>query len=88
MTNINNTVLYIGMTNNLLRRVNEHKNGTINGFTKKYKCTKLVWFESTNEVNSAIDMEKRMKKWNREWKNKLIKKMNPEWKDLTNDLTF
>ena len=82
MTNKNNTVLYTGITNELKRRVYEHKNGLINGFTKKYNCHKLVWYEQTNNVKSAILKEKRMKKWKREYKENVINEMNPEWKDL------
>ena len=82
MTNEYHTVLYIGVTNNLKRRVFEHKNGLIEGFTKKYKCKKLVWYEQTNNVSSAILKEKRMKKWKREYKERIIIEMNPEWKDL------
>ncbi|MDY6970124.1 MAG: GIY-YIG nuclease family protein [Spirochaetota bacterium] len=82
MTNKNNTVLYTGMTNELKRRVYEHKNGLINGFTKKYNCHKLVWYEQTSNVKSAILKEKRMKKWKRVYKENVINEMNPEWKDL------
>ncbi len=86
MTNKNNTVLYTGVTNNLIRRVYEHKNNLVEGFTKKYKCHKLVWYQETNSIESAIAQEKRIKKWKREYKENLIKKMNPEWKDLYDDL--
>ena len=79
--------LYVGMTNNLERRVFEHKNGIIKGFTKKYGCTKLIYFEETSDVNSALAREKCMKKWNRQWKIELIEKENPEWVDLfSNDV--
>ena len=64
MTNKDNNVLYIGMTNDLIRRVYEHKNELKEGFTKKYKCHKLIWYELTENVNSAITKEKQMKKWN------------------------
>ena len=83
MTNKYNTVLYIGMTNNLLKRVYEHKNGVIDGFTKKYNCIKLVWYEQTENVNSAILKEKQMKKWKRLYKENVINEMNPEWRDLS-----
>ena len=86
MTNKTNRVLYIGVTNNLIRRVYEHKKGMVKGFTEKYKCTKLVWYESTTDINSAIKKEKQMKKWKREYKENLINKMNPEWKDLYDDI--
>ena len=77
-----NGTLYIGVTNDLVRRVYEHKQGLIEGFTKKYKVDRLVFFEETNDVESAIIREKRLKKWNRQWKIELIEKQNPEWKDL------
>jgi len=86
MANNHNTVLYIGVTNNLIRRVYEHKNGLIDGFTKKYNCHKLVWFQQTNDVDSAITKEKRMKKWKREYKENVIREMNPDWKDLYDEL--
>lgn len=78
--------LYIGITNDLIRRVYEHKNGMIEGFTKKYQIHNLVYYEETNDVESAITREKQMKKWNRKWKINLIEKNNPEWKDLYKDL--
>lgn len=78
--------LYIGMTNDLVRRVYEHKNELIDGFTKKYNIKKLVYFESTTDVGEAILREKRMKKWRRQWKIDLIEKQNPRWEDLFNDL--
>lgn len=81
MANINNTVVYIGVTNNLIRRVFEHKNGLIDGFTKKYQCTKLVWYIESNSIESAIAKEKQMKKWKREYKDSVINELNPEWKD-------
>ena len=81
-----NGTLYIGVTNDLIRRVYEHKNGLIEGFTKKYSVKNLVYYEQTNDVREAILREKRLKKWNRDWKIKLIEKMNPDWKDLSEDL--
>ncbi len=81
-----NGTLYIGMTNDLIRRVNEHKNDLIEGFTKKYGVHKLVYFEQTSDIESAIQREKRLKKWNRQWKLDLIEKENPEWKDLYDGL--
>ena len=77
-----NGTLYIGVTNNLIRRVYEHKNDLINGFAKKYKVHMLVYYEHTNDINSAIQREKRLKKWKREWKIELIETMNPDWHDL------
>lgn len=82
MTNKHHNVLYIGVTNNLIRRVYEHKEGLIEGFTKKYNCHELVWYQQTDDVTAAITQEKRMKKWKREYKENVIREMNPEWKDL------
>ena len=82
MTNQNNKVLYIGVTNNLQRRVYEHKNGLLEGFTKKFNCKKLIWYKQTGDINSAIQEEKRMKKRNREFKENVINEMNPKWNDL------
>ena len=86
MTNKNNTVLYIGVTNNLVRRVQEHNSGLHEGFTKKYNCKKLVWFEECSDIKEAIAQEKRMKKWKRKYKENVINKMNPTWKDLYSDM--
>lgn len=83
--NWNNNVIYVGMTNNLYRRINEHKNKIIKGFTEKYNCNKLVYYEYFNDVNSAIIREKEIKKWRREKKNLIIEKQNPEWNDLSED---
>lgn len=82
ITNQSNTVLYIGITNNLARRVYEHKNHLVEGFTSKYKCHKLVWYLETDNVESAILQEKRMKKWKREYKANVSNALNPEGKDL------
>ena len=82
MTNTHNTVLYIGVTDDLVRRVYEHKEGLIEGFTKRYNCHKLVWFQETSDAISAITQEKRMKKWKRKYKENVIHDMNPGWKDL------
>ena len=86
MTNKKNGVLYIGVTNNLLRRLKEHKDKLVEGFTKKYDVDKLVYFEYGNYVTYAIERETVLKRWKREWKIELIEKMNPEWKDLYYDL--
>ena len=83
LTNWNNKVMYIGMTNDLTRRISEHVNKTLDGFTSKYNVHKLVYFEYTNDVNAAIKREKEIKKWRREKKNSLVSAKNPEWKDLT-----
>ena len=88
LTNKTNSVIYIGITNNLLRRLYEHKNKLLDGFTKKYNVNKLVYFEQTSDINEAIKREKILKKWNREWKIELIKKQNPEFKDLSSEWEF
>lgn len=85
LSNWNNKVLYVGMTNDLERRLYEHINKLIEGFTKKYNLNKLVYYEETSDVNSAIQREKEIKKWRREKKNNLIEKMNPKWEDLSKD---
>jgi putative endonuclease len=74
--------LYIGMTNDLERRIFEHKNDLIDGFSKKYKCHRLVYYESFDDVKKAIDREKQLKRWNRTKKEWLIGKDNPAWEDL------
>jgi len=83
LTNWNNKVMYVGVTSNLERRLYEHKNKLVEGFTKKYNVGKLVYFETTNDVMAAIEREKQIKKWRREKKNQLVMGMNPEWKDLS-----
>ena len=80
-----NGTLYIGVTNNLIKRVYEHKNNLIKGFTSKYNVHLLVYFEQTNDINAALQKEKQLKKWNRKWKLELIEKRNPQWKDLSED---
>ena len=79
-----NGTLYIGVTSDLKKRVFEHKNNIVEGFTKKYKVHNLVYYEQTKDIKSAIEREKRLKKWKRIWKLSLIKKDNPDWKDLYN----
>ena len=83
LTNWNNRVMYIGVTNNLERRLFEHKNKLLEGFTKKYNMNKLVYFEWTDNIESAIGREKEIKKWRREKKNRLVETANPEWEDLS-----
>ena len=83
LSNWNDSVLYIGVTGNLPRRLYEHRNGLADGFTKKYNVHKLVYFEQTNDVYSAISREKQLKKWSRSKKNELIAKVNPQWADLS-----
>lgn len=85
MANWNNKVLYTGVTNNLERRIYEHKNKLIKGFTAKYNINKLVYFEYTADVNSAIAREKQIKGWTRQKKNELIQGVNPLWKDISED---
>ena len=82
LANKRNGTLYIGVTSNLVKRVYEHKNNIIDGFTKKYSIHKLVYYEITDDIESAIRREKQLKKWNRKWKINLIEKNNPEWIDL------
>ena len=83
MTNKNDKVMYVGATNNLARRVHEHKTKMALGFTEKYNVNKLVYFEETPDVRVAIAREKEIKKWRREKKNNLVIAVNPEWKDLS-----
>jgi len=77
-----NGTLYIGVTGNLLKRVSEHKNNLIQGFTQKYNIHVLVYYELYGDINSAIGREKQLKKWKRQWKINLIEKDNPDWSDL------
>lgn len=81
-----NGTLYIGVTNNLVKRVYEHKNDLIEGFTKKYQVHNLVYFESYENMTEAIAREKQMKEWKRYWKIKTINKFNPSWRDLYNSI--
>ncbi|MBI5637014.1 MAG: GIY-YIG nuclease family protein [Nitrospinae bacterium] len=86
MASKRNGTLYIGMTNNLARRVYEHKNGMVEGFSKRYGITILVYYEHTGSVHGAIMREKQLKKWERKWKLRLIEQGNPDWKDLYDGL--
>ena len=81
-----NGTLYIGFTSNLARRVYEHKNGLIEGFSKKYNVHHLIFYEKFLFVDQALNREKRLKQWKRQWKIDLIEKFNPEWRDLYFDL--
>jgi putative endonuclease len=81
-----NGTLYIGVTSDLAKRVYEHKNDLTEGFTKKYNVHDLVYFEETNDINAAITREKQLKKWNRDWKIKIIEESNPNWNDLYNNI--
>jgi len=83
LTNWNNNVMYVGVTNNLERRIYEHKNKMVKGFTKKYNMSKLVYFEETHDIIAAIGREKEIKKWRRQKKNQLVNNSNPTWKDLS-----
>ncbi len=78
--------LYVGMTNNLKRRIYEHKNWLVDWFTKKYWCNKLIYYESWNEIEYVILREKQIKNWNRKKKEYLIKLFNPIWKDLEKEI--
>jgi putative endonuclease len=86
MANQKNGTLYLGMTNDLIRRAYEHKEGIFDGFTKRYKIHRLVYFEHTHDVYAALGREKQIKNWKREWKVRLIEKSNPEWIDLYDSL--
>ncbi len=83
LTNYEQTVLYVGVTSNLEKRMYEHKNKIYSGFSSKYNLKKLVYYELTESIEAAILREKKLKKWNREWKLDLIKEVNPEFKDLS-----
>ncbi|CAN8140484.1 putative endonuclease [uncultured Thiomicrorhabdus sp.] len=86
LTNQTNSVLYIGVTSNLVQRVYQHRNNLVEGFTKKYKVHKLVYFEQFEDMYAAIAREKALKKWNRGWKDRLINEMNPNWCDLWGEI--
>lgn len=83
LTNANNTVIYIGVTNDLPRRLSEHKSGAIDSFTKRYRVHKLVYFEEYHNPNDAISREKQLKGWRRSKKNALVETTNPSWSDLS-----
>ena len=80
-----NGTLYIGVTNDLERRLYEHKNNLVEGFTNKYNVHHLVYYEDVNDIQSALLREKQLKRWTRKWKIELIEKVNPEWLDLAED---
>ena len=84
LTSYNNRVMYVGVTNDLRRRVYEHKTKAVKGFTKKYNVNKLVYYEQTTDILTAIAREKEIKKWRREKKNALVIQLNPRWSDLSN----
>ena len=88
LTTNNNKMLYIGVTNNLSRRVYEHKQGLVKGFTSKFHIKKLVYYEQFSTIQNAIKREKVLKEWNRAWKNHLIESLNPSWRDLYEEITL
>jgi putative endonuclease len=79
--------LYTGVSSNLIGRTWQHKNDLVESFTKRYRVHRLVWYEQTESIESAINREKQIKKWRRRWKLDLIEKMNPDWKDLYDEIT-
>ena len=85
LTNWNNKVMYVGITNDLERRIYEHKEKVVKGFTEKYNVTKLVYYEQTSDIVAALNREKEIKKWRREKKDRLVKNTNPQWRDLSKD---
>ena len=86
LSNKRNGTLYVGVTSNLVQRVWQHKNNLVPGFTQKYNLHKLVYLEVCESMEAAIQLEKRLKKWERKWKLELIEKLNPEWDDLYTDI--
>ena len=86
LTNKTNAVMYIGVTNNLQRRLYEHKNKLVDGFTQRYNVHKLVYFEQYSEINDALAREKQLKRWARAKKNLLVKSKNPNWEDWGDSL--
>ena len=88
MASRRNGTLYCGVTSNLLQRIAQHRDGSMEGFTSRYSVKTLVWFEQHETMESAIQREKRIKKWNRAWKLRLIEADNPDWRDLAVDFGF
>ena len=86
MASQRNGTIYLGVTSNLPKRVFEHREGLIEGFTKKHGCKLLVWFEAYDDLQEARATELRMKNWNRQWKLKRIERMNPDWGDLWDEI--
>jgi putative endonuclease len=86
MCNKRNGTFYIGVTSDLIKRVYEHKNNLVDGFTKEYNVHLLVWYEQHESAEQAILKEKQIKKWNRKWKLRIIEQFNPEWHDLYEDI--
>ena len=83
-----NGTLYTGVTSNIMQRIGQHREGTFDGFTKRHDIKMLVWFEQHATMEHAIQREKRVKKWRRAWKMKLIEEQNPTWRDLAEDFGF
>ena len=88
LTNCKRGVLYVGVTNDLVRRLSEHKGKVVPGFTSKYGLTMLVYHEEYSSILEARDRERVLKRWRRTWKFDLIEKLNPDWRDLTHDLAL
>lgn len=86
LTNSTHSVLYIGVTNNLVRRIYEHKNKLLKGFTCDYSVNRLVYYEQFNDIVAAITREKQLKNWHRPWKENLIEGANPTWRDLYDEI--
>ena len=86
MASKRNGTLYIGSSNNLIRRAYEHRNGLVEGFTKRYKVNRLVYYEIADSLEAALNRERQLKKWKRKWKLDLIEKDNPDWEDLYDKL--
>ncbi|QBY03996.1 GIY-YIG nuclease family protein [Thalassotalea sp. HSM 43] len=86
LSNDTNKVIYVGVTSNLIQRIYQHKQKLDKGFSKRYNLDKLVYFEIYDDMESALYREKRLKRWQRNWKERLIRKVNPEWKDLYQEL--
>ena len=86
LTNQPRSTLYVGVTNDLVRRIHEHREGLVSGFTKRYKLKMLVYFEQFDSPQAAIQREKNIKHWSRVWKLQLIESANPQWRDLFNDI--
>jgi len=87
LSNKNDNVLYIGVTSNIVKRVYEHKNKLVEGFTEKYNIEKLVYYEIFDDIELAIEREKQLKNWHKDWKRNLITSFNEEWKDLYNEIS-
>ena len=86
LSNARRTVLYLGVTNDLARRLAEHRAGSVPGFTQRYRVRDLLWYEPHADVNDAIAREKQLKNWHRDWKRNLVRASNPELRDLSEDL--